>query len=229
MKNSLFQSAAKPSVVQRNKGWSLVDLMVGMALSLVVCAAGGGLMAAHLKQSRALVLEARLMQDLGAAQDLIVRSLRRSGFGAESAGAAGNPYTVITADPVKTGELRFSLSLDAKDNHRIDSNEELGFRLRDGVLQMLMGDAGWQAVSDVRTLRITTLQWQPEVQVMALSAHCAWACAASASSTCIAPQLAIRSIQLTIQAQSTHDAQVVRSLQNTIRVRNDAVSGACPV
>jgi prepilin peptidase dependent protein B len=212
----------------RQKGWSLIDTMVGLALGLIVCSAGGGLMAQHWHESRALVSEARLMQDLGAAQDLIVRSVRRSGFGSGDAGA-GNPYIALTADPDKAGELRFSLSLDAKDNHRIDSNEDLGFRLRDGVLQMLVGDAGWQAVTDSRTLRITALRLQPQVHALNLSAQCPSACRAAGGAACVAPQQLIRSFKLTLQAQAIHDRNVVRSLQSTIHLRNDAVIGACPV
>jgi prepilin peptidase dependent protein B len=153
--------------------------------------------------------------------------LRRSGFGSGKGGAS-NPYAAITADPAKAGELRFSLSLEPTDNHRIDSNEELGFRLRDGVLQMLVGDAGWQAVTDSRTLRITALELLPEIQTLALAPYCASACGPSTGAACVPPQQHLRSIKLTLQAQSTHDPHVVRRLQSTARLRNDAVSGACP-
>jgi prepilin peptidase dependent protein B len=215
-------------VKKRQKGLSLIDAMVGLALGLLVCSAGGGLLAQHGHESRSLILEARLMQDLGSAQDLILRSLRRSGFGSGGAGS-GNPYAAITADPDKAGEMRFSLSLDAKDNHCIDSNERLGFRLRDGVLQMLVGDAGWQAVTDLRTFRITSLQLLPEVRVVDLSAQCPMACDPAAGLACTPPQQLIRSFKLTLQAQATHDPHVVRSLQSTAHLRNDAVSGTCPI
>ncbi len=228
MNRSLFRRKRPVIGLQHHKGWSLIDTMVGLALGLVVCTAGSGLMATHWRESRSLVSEARLMQDLGAAHDLMVRSVRRSGFGVGKGGAS-NPYAALTANPSKAGELRFSLSLEAKDNHRIDSHEDLGFRLRDGVLQMLLGDAGWQAVTDSRIVRITALELQPEVQTLALSAHCASACDPSLGAACAVPEQRIRSIKLTLQAQATHNPHVVRSLQSTIHLRNDAVSGTCPV
>ena len=63
------------------RGLSLVELLVGLALGLLVVAGGAALLARqHLREHRALLLEARLMQDLRTAADLVARDLRRAGY-----------------------------------------------------------------------------------------------------------------------------------------------------
>ena len=61
------------------RGLSVVELLVGVAIALFIAAAGATLLASHLRENRALLLEARLMQDLRTAADLVTRDLRRAG------------------------------------------------------------------------------------------------------------------------------------------------------
>ena len=64
------------------RGFTLVELLVGLALGLLVVAAGVLLLAQQLRATSApLLVEARLMQDLRTAADLVARDLRRAGLG----------------------------------------------------------------------------------------------------------------------------------------------------
>jgi type IV pilus assembly protein PilW len=219
---------------QRNacRGLSLVELMVGLALGLFIVAAALFLLSEHLRENRSLLLQARLQQDLRTTLDLMSRHLHRAGhwgtpqaaiWQADSA-AQTNPYAALTPG---NNSVMFYASRDAQENQQIDGNETLGFRLQQGVLQMRLGDGGWQSLTDPEVMKVTQLQIQPLVFEQALADLCHRPCPPNAN-TC-PPRQQVRSMQVSVQASATHDAQVQRSLQTQVRLRNDAVIGSCPV
>ena len=71
----------------RSRGLSLIGLLVGTAMGLVVVAGAGSVVAAHQRDQRAALSQARLMQDLRATSELVARDLRRAGYW--SAAASG--------------------------------------------------------------------------------------------------------------------------------------------
>ena len=91
------------SVVRRQRGLSLVELMVGIAIGLLVVAAAATLMSTQLNDNRRLLLETQVNQDLRAAMDIVTRDLRRAGHWSSaelaiwSAASAQqkNPYEAI--------------------------------------------------------------------------------------------------------------------------------------
>ena len=217
------------------RGISLVELMVGMALGLFIVATALFLLTEHLRENRSLLLQARLQQDLRVTLDLMSRHLQRAGhWGTPQAaiwqtdGQANslpqtNPYTAWAPNPTS---VLFHTSRDTQENQQIDSNETLGFRLQQGVLQMRLGAAGWQALTDPEVMQITQLQIQPQVHEQTLADLCHRPCP-PASNTC-PPRQQVRSLRINIHASATHEAQVQRSLQTQVRLRNDAVIGSCP-
>lgn len=213
------------------KGVSLVELMVGMALGLFIVATALFLLTEHLRENRSLLLQARLQQDLRVTLDLMSRQLHRAGhWGTPQAtiwqadvAPQTNPYTAWT--PNSTSVL-FHASRDAQENQQIDSNEALGFRLQQGVLQMRLGAGGWQALTDPEVMQVTQLHIQPQVHEQTLADLCHRPCP-PASNTC-PPRQQVRSLHISLQASAAHDTQVQRSLQTQVRLRNDAVIGSCP-
>jgi prepilin peptidase dependent protein B len=209
-----------------------VELMVGLALGLFIVAAALFLLTEHLRENRSLLLQARLQQDLRTTLDLMSRHLHRAGqwgtpqaaIWQADAAPQTNPYAALTPSG---SSMLFHASRDAQENQQIDSNETLGFRLQQGLLQMRLGDGGWQSLTDPEVMQITQLQIQPQVHEQALGDLCHRPCPV-ASTTC-PPRQQVRSVQISVQATATHDAQVQRSLQTQVRLRNDAVVGACPV
>jgi prepilin peptidase dependent protein B len=217
-------------------GLSLVELMVGLAVGLLVMAAGTALLTHHLHDSRQLLLEARLMQDLRTAADVVTRDLRRAGYwGEASAGVAStsglavrpNPYSTFMPRAAASDAVSFQYSRDAAENHQVDTPEQFGFRLRRGVLEMLLGAGNWQALTDATTLRVTQFNVVPTQESISLQSLCAQACAPS-SSTC-PPQHHVRSLSLLISAQSVTQPQLQRTLRSAVRLRNDSLTGTCPV
>jgi prepilin peptidase dependent protein B len=219
---------------KNQRGLSLVELMVAMAIGLIVIAAALNFFSRHLRESRAVQVELRLMQDLRSAADLIGRDLRRAGHWGNAAagvwqrdaGAADvNPYAFVT---IASNDVAFNFSRDAVDNNTVDSNENFGFRLRSGVVEFLLGNGNWQALSDANTVTVTSFTVTPSVQHVPLEAMCATSCSAadSANATC-PPQQHIRSLNIALVGQAVSDAKVKRSVQNQVRLRNDAITGKC--
>lgn len=221
-----------PSVRQR--GLTLVELLVGLALGLFVVAAAATLLVAQLREQRSLAIENRLMQDLRTASDVIVRDLRRAGhWGAAASGmrvpgsdgAAANPYAALTPDGAASDAARFRYSRDAVENQVVDANEEFGLRLRNGAIELLLGAGNWQSLTDAGTLTVNSLTITPTTQEISLADHCSAACPAGSTSC---PRQQVRSLAVVVTARAAVDASVVRSLRSEVRVRNDALLGACP-
>jgi len=222
---------------RRQRGVSLVELLVGVALGLFIVAVGMTLLTGNLRENRALVVESRLMQDLRTASDLVSRDLRRAGYWSDAAagvwqrGASGvtaNPYTAVAPLAAASDAVSFRFSRDAAENHSVDGNEQFGFRLRAGALEMMLGAGNWQAVTDPATLAVTAFSVTPSVQEIALDGFCAEACAAGAGGTGDCPRQQVRSLALSLTARSATDATVVRTVRHNVRLRNDSVAGACP-
>ncbi len=218
---------------------TLVELMVSLAIGLFLVAIGTTLLVAQLRENRGLLIEARLMQDLRTAADLMARDLRREGYwGSATAGIwtpgtgrtlSPNPYQPAAPATAASDATVLRYSRDAVENGSVDSNEQFGYRLHGGAIELQLGAGNWQAITDAGTLTVTGLQIMPELQDIALADACSQPCppAAGGSGTC-PPHQTIRNIAVTLVAHAVADPRVVRSLRSRARVRNDAVVGACP-
>lgn len=223
-------------VKHAQRGMSIVELLVGMALGLFIVGASIALAMSHLREHRALLLEGRLMQDLRSATDLVLRDLRRAGTWGDagagvwhqsSSGVVENPYAAIAPAAAASDAVSFSFSRDSIENHHLDSHEQFGFRLRRGVIEMLLGAGNWQALTDSGTLVVTAFSVTPTVQELALPSFCSKDCPSGSSSTC-PPRQQIRSWTVAVTGRSITDAAVLRSVHSNVRARNDVIVGACP-
>ncbi len=166
--------------------------------------------------------------------DLVSRDLRRSGYwAAEASGVrnddgsavVANPYAAVTPEAAASDAVRLSFSRDASENDVVDSNEQFGFRLRNGAIELQLGDSNWQALTDPATLVVTTFSVEPHVEETSLAPFCAEPCAAG--STWCPPRQQVRSYAIAIAGRSVLDANVRRSVQSAVRLRNLAVVGSC--
>jgi len=219
---------------RRSLGLSMIELLVGTAIALVVAAAAAAVVAANVRENRQLQLEARLMQELRSTAGIVARDLRRAGYWAASASGvrsdaasapAINPHRALSPQGAASSAVQLSFSREAGDDLALDDDERFGFRLRNGAIEVQLGAANWQAISDAGTLLVTAFDVAPVVDLIDLQAFCERACAAG-STTC-PPRLQVRSFALSIEARSAVDPAVVRALRSSVRVRNDAVVGSC--
>lgn len=219
-----------PHARQPQSGMTLVELMVGMAVGMFVVAGASMLVSSQLGDNRRLLLETQLQQDLRAAADMVVRDLRRSGHWVNAqnglAGAAANPYGSIS--PGNDGDVGstvvFAYAHNLADSGAGQSVNQGGFRLNNQAIEMLMGGAGWQAMTDVNTLQVTAFQVSVNRADIALA--CASACPAGAANC--PPLQQVRDVTVQIDGRAAHDPLVTRSVRSNVRLRNDTIVGNCP-
>lgn len=230
--------------VANQRGLSIVELMVGIAVGMFLVAGAVTMFVANLTSSRQLLVEARVNQDLRAVVDLISRDLRRAGYwensisGTIAAGAAGttvaNPYIAIT--PTGSSQIEYLFARNA--DNTPDNNEAFGFR-RDvvngiGVIQMKTdATPTWQTLTDPSVLNVpaTGLQITQTATVVPVGGACAKVCPPPAGATWTCPNpptLTLRQYDITLTGTAVADARVTRTLQTRARVRNDQSAGVCP-
>lgn len=225
------------------RGLSVVELLVGVAVGLFVLGGVISLFISNLGSSRRLVMEARLNQDLRVVGDLITRDLRRAGYwsnamaGTVVAGSAAtpprNPYQAMAVD---AGNATVTYSFARDTNDSVDDNEQFGFRrsivqvngLDRGVIQMRTRGSPdvWQTLTDPNVVEIPTNGFQITVDSeppIDLRDTCAKACVGTGC-----PTIQVRNYELVLTATSVADADMSRTLRTRVRVRNDLVEGACP-
>ena len=221
----------RPHCAQR--GMSIVELMVGVAIGLIIVAAASLLMAGQLVENRRLITEAQVQQDIRATADFIAREMRRAEGTAErsalatiwypgSTGVSQNPYAgTLSADTSAVQYKYFPTALATNFVYKFQlGNEAITF------------DAGaTQTMTDANVMKTTS--FSPSVLGDA-SAQIVLPCpkpCTDGTSDCW-PKLHVRKAQMTIAAEATADANVKRAIHSTVRVRNDRVEFAgaemCP-
>ena len=217
----------------RQRGFSLVELMVGTTVGLLIIAGTVSLYAAHVTNGRKLLLEARLHQDMRAAMDLVSRDLRRAGYwgnaikgtvaiGAGSATAV-NPYRVITSP--SADEVTYQFSRDAVEDDAVGATEEFGFRLASGVLQMQTEEGSWQPMTDPTIVTVQDFSITPTATSLPLGSLCPTACPVGTPNC---PSVTVMRYDITLPGRATSDANIVRTLVSSVRPRNDRLEGQCP-
>ncbi len=223
-----------PRSARRSRGFTLVELMVGTAVGLFVVAAVTGLVVRQIGALRAVSHEARVTQELRHVAELVARDLRRAGHweGAASGvagddGSAGavNPYAFDAASSVASGEIRVRYSRDTIENGVVDGNEQFGFRLRRGAVELQLGDANWQQITDPATVVVPSFDVTPRVESTSLEAFCTEPCAVG-STTC-PPGQQLAQVEIAIAGRSARDPAVVRAMRDTVAVRQASVVGRC--
>jgi type IV pilus assembly protein PilW len=218
-------------------GMSLVELMVGLALGMFVVAGASVLMTNQLADNRRLMLETQMHQDLRAAADLIARDLKRAywwyapetsvwraGFATQISNpyAANSPASSVAPTDNMTYWISSGSASVAEDN-AVDVSDQYGFQLSNYAIEMKRGAGSWQAMTDVNTMKIIAFRLTVNASVVPIAC---FACTAG-SATC-PPQQVVRQVSVLITGQAVHDPSVIRSISNSVRLRNDLIEGTCP-
>jgi prepilin peptidase dependent protein B len=232
------------------RGLSMIELMVGLTLGMLVVVGGISLFVNNAVTSRQLNQETRINQDLRAAVDLIARDLRRAGYwgdslrgtvatSATSSTTTPNPYRAITA---ATGQIEYSFSRDTTEDDTLGNNEQFGFRLNAGAVEMKTdGTPTWRTVTDPATLTVTGFTITPTETDVVVNNACSRVCCtaadvAAAVAGCSAvtlsagscPTVKIRQYLVAVSGSSTTNSTIIRSLSARVRARNEQFSGTCP-
>lgn len=221
----------------RQRGLTLVELMVGIAVGMFVLAGATLMLSSQLGDNRRLLLETQLQQDLRASMDIMTRELRRAGstpLAIDNLWQAGMaPPHPNTLSPITLDEDGTSIEF----KYRREGSREgpWGFRLQDGRIESRLGDSGWQDLTDRGVMEVTAFQVVAEDEAVE-SLPCAKACSADPDDTACWPTLTTRTYSISIEAKSVQDPNVLRSQSSRVRVRNDVLdfndplhpSAVCP-
>jgi type II secretory pathway component PulJ len=217
------------------RGLSLVELMVGIAVGLFVVAAAAMLVSIQLNENRRLLLETQMQQDLRAAADIITRELRRAGHWPDATqfvwveGAAppsSNPYSDLTWDAGEPNKVEFEYW------RQPTESGPYGFKQDGSVLKTLLAGGGWQELTDSNTLRITAFSVTPRDQsAPAIPLPCPKLCTDGTTDCWPTRTLTVREVVVDISGEAVVDPTVKRNLRSVVRLRNDLVglpTSACP-
>ncbi len=224
----------------RQRGLSIVELMIGIAIGLIVVAAASMTVATQLSDNRRLLLETQVQQDLRAATDMISRDLRRSGYWMSSgnqvatSGAAvsdlNNPRRSLTPSSGSTAAIEYEY-----DRKEIPGTAENRFGFCQGAscasasagmirskLTPPSGAFQWHQLTDDKAVNITAMTITP-ISGPSARLACTSLCAGTDDTACW-PTLTVREVEITITGQAVSDPLVQRTLTSRVRLRNDLMT-----
>jgi len=222
----------------QQRGLSLVELMVGLAIGLLVVAGASMVSSTQVIESRRLLVETQLQQDLRAAADIITRELRRAGslgfqnlavdtaWSSPTSSPLVNPYTDITITTAPGGD-----TVTYKYYRASGAVGPFGFKADGGTIKSNIDASGtWQDLTDRRVMEVTTFR-VTRTDGPAASLPCPKECAGGG--TACFPTWTVREITVDITGRSVADTSVQRSIRAVARLRNDlltpsAAGQVCP-
>lgn len=192
----------------QQRGETLTGLLVGMAVGLVVLAAGTQMLAQHLRGHRLNLQASHLHHDLRSAMDWMARELRQAQYVANawqtrSSGHCEDNFCDGT-DDFRIEDDWIDFSHDRNHNGRQDNHECIGFRISQKALmarRTCSGPGSWLPLTDRGSLEVTGLQWQLRCELRE-----GWL---------------QRSVRITLTGHSPADAERPLSLSQTVHLRND--------
>lgn len=207
------------------RGLSLVEMMVGIAVGLFVVAGAATLASTQLVENRRLLLETQVQQDLRAASDIITRELRRAGYdtfpeskvwspaAGSSAPSSNSKAGLITGQGGDVVTYRY-------DRPSASVLDTFGYQWTNATIRHRIGTAV-QDLTDPRALKITDFHVDLE-DVGSQQLACPKLCV-DGSQDCW-PTLALTDAVITITGEAVSDASVTRTVKSRVRLRNDGVT-----
>lgn len=204
----------------RQRGLSIVELMVGVTVGLFVVAAAAMLVSTQLSSNRQLLLDTQLQQDLRATADLVARELRR-------VGALEDQRNTLEWKPASLGQVSVVTGTSGSVNFRYERTPDLigdfGFALVGGVIRTKVAGGSLQDLTDNAVLTVTRFEIEATDSanvVVPCPNLCPSPPAATPDASCW-PRVNVREYRVTIAGQSRHDPRVERSVVTHVRARND--------
>lgn len=235
----------KPRTCSKQRGFSLIENMVGITIGLFIVTGALIFMSTITTNNRDLMIETRLIQDLRTSSDLVARDIRRAGYWA---GATNGVYVPGNTAPIPQNSYRdlipgscddptlaaavsspastttltslcYYIEQGTSDN-TTSSAERFGFKLLNGVLYAIVAGAPAQPLSDPNTVTITQFNLIPSPMTITLSSNCV-------GTPTNPPQVVVRAFEVELRGHPPSDSTLVRAVRTKAKVRNDAVNGSC--
>lgn len=233
----MLKPLPRPRRARRQRGLSIVELLVGLAVGLFVVAGAALVVGGQLSSNRTLLLDTQLQQDLRAAAEFVGRELRRAG--SMSDGQSIDRIWVPTySTPPKLNLYANALSPNSGETTSINyeyyrgaGSTAFGFDLSGGKIRSKI-EGSYQDLTDsnVMVVDVFTITL---ANTSTLTLPCATECVGGG--TACWPTIVVRDAIIDIQAHAKNDTAVTRSIRTTVKLRNDFVrrgpgitSGFCP-
>jgi prepilin peptidase dependent protein B len=166
----------------RQQGASLVELMIAMLLGLASLSMLASVTGYGIGTNANLLSQSRLTEEMRAALFLIKRDIRRAGINGNALARVQDPVAnpsnfansiILGAYPGEVADSCILFSYDSDLDGQLDvvgTNENYGFRLKDGAIEVRQGGAtceedGWQDLTDSQVVEITGLTFSLEQTV----------------------------------------------------------------
>jgi hypothetical protein len=216
-----------------------MEMMVAMSIGLVVTASMVALMSSSLHNTVRIVKMNKLAEDLRTTMQMMSRDVRRSSYTANavycfgnpdcsSLGSVGSAGSVLLPGDVTISNTNDCLMFNLDRDHDGDATEDGagGFRrvVADGVgqIQMWIGNAtpacgssdeNWVTITDADEMNITSFDVNDDLSYDEVLL-------ADGGGNPLFSQR-VRRISMVVEAQLTTDSSITRTIENTIKVRNN--------
>jgi len=220
-----------PALGRFQAGATLIEIMIGLALSLVVVTSMVALMGNSMGSATRIIQMTQLSDELRNAMSMMTRDLRRSNYSANSAYCYANSDCGVDGSATQVGDITISggncmiFNLDRDQDGDASDDGAGGFRLRDdggvGFIEMWTGDASpgcndgaggdWIALTDPAYVNITVFSIDDSNSIE------------NSITVEGGGTLTQRTRQIVIQIQGELliEDTITRRLEDTIKVRND--------
>lgn len=213
---------------RKQTGFTLVELMIALAVNMVVLIALISIFVSNLQQYRSIIGSNRLNQQLQNAMDIMSADIRRTGYWANAKNDLdldqnNNPFMITGLDiTVGAGNNCILFSYDHNNDGILPSistsydDERYGYRVNAQTLQTRPWGASfscaaaanaWENITDPNVIRITNLTFTLNTTTVATGPGTAG--------------ITIRSVDITLTGQLANDSTVTKTLTAHVRVRND--------
>ncbi len=224
-------------MLRRNRqcGFSLIELMITVVISLIVVLGVIQLYLAIVTSSKATYERNRLTEEMRSLMAIMSRDIRRAGFWNANTGTADlwiNPFTQAETDinvGSSSGEptrscIQYSYDIDL--DGTVDADEYYSVRLQSGTVQIAneqlascnTGSLGteWR-VATTPEITITDLDFTLSETCLDVETETEENCPCDSGNAC----QTIRSVDVVLEGNLTSDNSVTEKLFETIKIRND--------
>lgn len=203
----------------RQRGVGLIELMISLVIGMIVIAGALTMTSSTFSANASQMKMSRLNNELRMAMTNITRDMRRSGYhnwtiAQLTAGVySGNPPFAPTV-VVTSGSESVTVSYDENaDSLFVAADETFGFRLQNNTIETRIGTTGtWSSILDSSVIQIDSFT------ITNLSQNI------PTSTTGGTSNISVPMYSISITGHLINDTTVVRTIQETVRLRNVIVS-----
>jgi Tfp pilus assembly protein PilW len=211
----------------RQRGVGLVELMISLVIGMIVIAGALSMVSSTFGANASQMKMSRLNNELRIAMSSITRDMRRAGYHnwrvsrdpLDSTDRANLSDGVYTGNPQPVRDITFGTTADSIEvsyDENADSahatTETYGFIFEDTTIKTWIGTATPSAIVDSSVIQITAFTITDLSQVL------------SKTTTSGAFDVTLPMYSISITGRLVKDPTVVRTIQETVRLRNAVVS-----